>query len=202
MIDKRHSGLNDNLLFSPDEIKYMRNEGRRPKIFKVIIICLLITTVGGLAYAAHATSSGATHNKTNAATTHYSANKSMQAKPVSSINASSTHPATTNQQVAPNQSTAPIPQSTNSSQPTPPVIPSVTQGCQVNQQALAQINQIGAEENQIAAQEGHIGDEEAQGNVYDPSSGVSYTSEIASLQQEAASLQQQDNVAQAQLGCQ
>lgn len=201
MIDKRHSALNNNLLFGPDEIKYMRNAGRRSMIIKVIITCLMISTIGGITYALHDASSRAAHTKPNIATTDHSTDKSTQEKPATPINASAAPPAPTNEQAAPDQNSVPTSQNTSSSQPSLPITPTVSQGCQVNPQALAQINQIGAEQNQIAAQEGHIGDEEAQGNIYDPSNGISYSSEIASLQQEAASLQQQNNVAQAQLGC-
>lgn len=202
MTDRKYLTSDDNLLFSPDEIRHMRNERRRSKITKaVVVVCLAITTTGGVAYALHSVSSGAVQSRANIATTH-DYTTSTQGKTVPSVNASATPPVISNQQAAPNQNSAPTPQGTSSSRPSLPVAPAVNQGCQVNSQALARINQIGAEQDRIATQEGHIGDEEAQGNIYDPSNGASYSSEITSLQQEAASLQQQENAAQAQLGCQ
>lgn len=180
----------------------MRNEGRRSKIIKAIVICLLITAIGGVAYAIiHRTSPRVIHSKTDITTTHHSVYKSTQEKLAAPANASAAPPALTNQQVTPSQNSAPISQGASISQPSPPVTPQVAQGCQPNSQAFAQANQINIELGQIAAQEGHIGDEEAQGNVYDPANGATYSSELASLQQEAASLQQQENVAQAQFAC-
>lgn len=42
--------LNDNLLFSPSELKHMHYDKKRSKIIKITITCLLVAIIGTIAY--------------------------------------------------------------------------------------------------------------------------------------------------------